>query len=302
MNIQFLKYRKIYFIFSGILILASLVSLIVFGLRLGLDFTGGSLLEVEFKEQAPSPIEIRSELKNLDLGEIIIQPTGEEARGVILRMKATDAETRELVIEQLRERGDLVVMRNDLVGPVIGRELRESAIVLIILGLLMIVIYITLAFRQVSVPIASWQYGFVSLFALFHDILITLGIFAVLGHFYNVEITIPIVTALLVILGYSINDTVVIFDRIRENLIKRVGASYEETVNISLNQTMFRSINTSLTTLFVLIAIFFFGGVTLRYFALALIIGISFGSYSSLFLAAPLLVSWSRRRRGIKIR
>ena len=152
----------------------------------------------------------------------------------------------------------------------------------------MIVIYITLAFRQVSVPIASWQYGFVSLFALFHDILITLGIFAVLGHFYNVEITIPIVTALLVILGYSINDTVVIFDRIRENLIKRVGASYEETVNISLNQTMFRSINTSLTTLFVLIAIFFFGGVTLRYFALALIIGISFGSYSSLFLAWPL--------------
>ena len=295
MNIPFIRYRKIYFIFSGILVLASLVFLSIFGLRLGIDFVGGSLLEVKFAETRLTSEEIRTELKDFDLGEVIVQPTGE--RGVIIRMKATDVETRELVIHQLREREGLIVMRNDLIGPVIGRELRDSTKLIAILAILAIVIYIALAFRRVSKPVASWQYGIASLVALFHDILITLGLFSILGFFYYVEITIPIVTALLVILGYSINDSVVIFDRIRENLIKKVGITYEETVNISLNQTLTRSVVTSLTTLFVLLAIFFFGGITLRYFALALIVGITLGTYSSIFLASPLLVSWLRLRK-----
>ena len=292
MNIPFLKYRKIYFIFSGILILASLVCLAVFGLRLGIDFVGGSLLEVEFETARPTSEEIRTELKDFDLGEIIIQPTGE--RGVIIRMKETDIETRELVVQRLREKTALTVMRNDLIGPVIGRELRDSTKIIVILSILAIIIYIALAFRRVSKPIASWQYGIASLIALFHDVLITLGVFSILGFFYYVEITIPIVTALLVVLGYSINNTVVVFDRIRENLVKRIGITYQETVNKSLNQTLFRSINTSLTTLFVLFAIFFFGGITLKYFALALIVGIIAGTYSSLFLAGPILVAWTR--------
>ena len=292
MNIPFLKYRKIYFIFSGILILASLVCLAVFGLRLGIDFVGGSLLEVEFETARPTSEEIRTELKDFDLGEIIIQPTGE--RGVIIRMKETDIETRELVVQRLREKTALTVMRNDLIGPVIGRELRDSTKIIVILSILAIIIYIALAFRRVSKPIASWQYGIASLIALFHDVLITLGVFSILGFFYYVEITIPIVTALLVVLGYSINNTVVVFDRIRENLVKKIGITYQETVNKSLNQTLFRSINTSLTTLFVLFAIFFFGGITLKYFALALIVGIIAGTYSSLFLAGPILVAWAR--------
>ena len=301
MYIQFLKYRKIYFLFSGILILASITALVVFNLRLGLDFVGGSLLEVEFKDDRLGVEEIKTELKNLDLGEIVIQPT--EERGVIIRMRATDVETRDLVIQRLQEKRELTVLRNDLIGPVIGQELRESTVLISILAILAIVIYITLAFSRVSAPVASWQYSVVSLIALIHDVVITFGFFAVLGHFYYVEVTIPIIVALLIILGYSINDTVVVFDRIRENLIKRIGTTYEETVNISLNQTLVRSINTSLTTLFPLIAIFFFGGATLRYFALALIIGISFGVYSSLFLAGPLLVtraerSEAKRRRG----
>ena len=163
----------------------------------------------------------------------------------------------------------------------------------------MIVGYIAFAFRRVSVPVASWQYGIVSLIALFHDLLITLGVFAILGFLYYVEITIPIITALLVILGYSINDSVVIFDRIRENLIKNKGLTYEEIVNISLNQTLVRSISASFTTLLPIIAIFFFGGITLKYFALALIIGIILGSYSSIFLASPLLVSWLGKKSKI---
>lgn len=297
MNIQFIKYRKVYFIFSGALVLASLIFLAVFGLRWGIDFVGGSLLEVEFKEARLSSEEIRTELKEIDLGEIIIQPTGE--MGVIIRMKATDVETRELVVQRLKERAELTVLRNDLIGPVIGRELRDSTIIIIVLGFLVIVSYIALAFRRISRPVASWQYGIVSLIALLHDVLITLGVFALLGFFYYIEITIPIITGLLVVIGYSINDSVVIFDRIRENLIKRIGLTYDETVNISLNQTLSRSISTSLTTLFPLIAVFFFGGVTLKYFALALIIGIILGSYSSIFLASPLLVSWFRLKSRV---
>ena len=296
MDIPFLKYKKIYFIFSGILILASLISLAVFGLRPGIDFVGGSLLEVEFEANRLSSEEIRAELKNFDLGDIIIQPTGE--KGLIIRMKATDTETRELVAQRLKERAELTVMRSDLIGPVVGRELRDSTRIIVILAILAIMAYIALAFRRVSKPVAGWQYGIASLIALFHDILITLGVFSILGFFYYVEITIPIVTALLVVLGYSINNTVVVFDRIRENLIKRIGVAYEETVNKSLNQTLFRSINTSLTTLFVLIAIFFFGGITLKYFALALIVGIVAGTYSSFFLASPMLVAWLKLRKN----
>lgn len=295
MNIPFLKYKKIYFIFSGILILTSLISLVVFGLRPGIDFVGGSLLELKFETNRLSSEEIRTELKNFDLGDIIIQPTGE--KGLIIRMKATDTETRELVAQRLKERAELTVMRNDLIGPVVGRELRDSTRIIVILAILAIMAYIALAFRRVSKPVAGWQYGIASLIALFHDILITLGVFSILGFFYYVEITIPIVTALLVVLGYSINNTVVVFDRIRENLIKRIGVTYEETVNKSLNQTLFRSINTSLTTLFVLIAIFFFGGITLKYFALALIVGIVAGTYSSFFLASPILVAWLKLRK-----
>ncbi len=291
MSFNFLRYKKIYFVFSGILILASLICLVVFGLRLGIDFVGGSLLEVEFKTARPATEEVRAELQDFGLGEIVIQPTGE--RGFIIRMKATDVETRELVLQRLKEKGELTVMRNDLVGPVIGRELRERTKIIVVLATLAVLLYIALAFHRISKPVASWQYGIASLIALFHDVLIILGIFSVLGFLYHVEITIPIVIALLIILGYSINDSVVIFDRIRENLIKKVGVTYEETINKSLNQTLTRSINTSLTTLFVLIAIFFFGGITLKYFALALIIGIIVGTYSSLFLAAPLLASWA---------
>jgi len=293
MNIQFIKYRKIYFIFSGILVFASLTFLSVFGLRWGIDFVGGSLLEIEFKENRLPSEEIRLKLKELDLGEVVIQPTGE--MGVIIRMKTTNIEIRELVIQRLTEEVELTVLRNDLIGPAISRELRDSTITIIILGFLVIVSYIALAFRRISRPVASWQYGLVSLVALLHDILITLGVFAILGFFYYVEITIPIITGLLIIIGYSINDSVVIFDRIRENLIRKIGNTYDETVNISLNQTLSRSIGTSLTTLFPLIAIFFFGGVTLQYFALALIIGITAGTYSSIFLASPLLTKLGTR-------
>ncbi len=297
MSINFLKYSKIYFIFSGLLITAAIIFLFVFGLKPGIDFTGGSILEVEYKETRSSNQEIKDVLAELDLGEMYVQPTGEKA--VILRMKDINEDTHQKILEKLEGAEEL---RFESIGPVIGRELKDKTKIVVILSLLAIISYIAFVFRRVSRPIASWQYGISSLIALFHDVLIPLGIFSLLGHFYSIQITIPVVVALLTVLGYSINNTVVVFDRIRENLLKRVGATYEETVNSALNQTLTRSLNTSLTTLFVLIAIFFLGGETLKYFALALILGITAGTYSSIFLASPVLVSWFKWREKVRQR
>jgi len=294
MNFNFLKYKKIYFIFSGILILASLVCLTIFGLKPGIDFTGGSILEIEYIEERPSNQEIKEALTSFDLGEILVQPTGE--KGVILRMKDISEDTHQKILEKLKENNELEEERFESIGPVIGQELKEKTKIVIALSLLTIVLYIAWAFRKISRPLPSWQYGIASLIVLSYDVLIPIGIFSVLGKFYGVQITIPVITALLTVLGYSINNTVVVFDRIRENLLK-YGGAYDEIVNNSLNQTLTRSINTSLTTLFVLVAIFFLGGETLKYFALALILGIISGTYSSVFLASPVLVSWLRWRK-----
>lgn len=295
MNIQFVKYRKIYFIFSGTLILASIIFLLIFGLKPGIDFTGGSILELEFKEKRPANPEIQEKLADLNLGEFYIQPTGEKA--VILRMRDITEETRQEILEKLGYPQELNELRFELIGPVIGKELKEKTKIIIVLSLAAIALYIAFSFRRIQGPISSWQYGVASLLALFHDVLIPVGIFSILGKLYEVQITIPVIVALLTVLGYSINNTVVVFDRIRENLLKRVGATFEETVDRSLNQTLTRSLNTSLTTLFVLIAIFFLGGETLKYFALTLILGIVAGTYSSFFLASPILVSWLKWRQ-----
>jgi len=286
--LNFIKYRKIYFVFSGILIIISVFALIFFRFNLGIDFTSGSILELEFKKERISNQEIEKKLADLNLGTIVIQPTGE--RGLILRMKALDEETHQEILKRLNETEQ---KKFEVIGPVVGRELKEKTKLFIFLVVLSIIFYITLAFRKVSRPVSSWLYGLIAaLVAFFHDILIPLGVFSFLGKFYNVQLTIPIVVGLLTILGYSVHDTIVVFDRIRENLLTKRGMSFEEIVNQSLNQTFTRSLNTSLTSLFTLMTIFFFGGQTLRYFSLILILGISLGTYSSIFIASPLLVSW----------
>ncbi|RLC35270.1 MAG: protein translocase subunit SecF [Candidatus Nealsonbacteria bacterium] len=291
MSFNFIRYSKIYFTFSGILILGSLVSLFVFGLNPGIDFTGGSIMELHYQGSRPEVSAVRESLS--EFGPVYVQTTGD--KGLIIRMKDIPEETHQQILQILSDGYQVEERRFESIGPVIGRELKEKTKLLIAVALFSVVFYVALAFRKVQRPIASWQYGIVSLVALFHDVLIPIGVFSVLGKLYGVQITIPVVAALLTILGYSINDTVVVFDRIRENLIKRVGVTFEETVNKSLNQTVARSINTSLTTLLVLLAIYFFGGATLQYFALALIIGILAGTYSSIFLASPLLVFYLTR-------
>ena len=287
---EIIKRRKIYLTISIILLLGSLFSLIAWGLKLGIDFTGGALMEVTFIEEKLDNQQIQDNLSDLDLGQINIQPIGE--RNILLRLKEIDEDTHQEILGKL---GNVREERFESIGPLIGEELKKKAIWAISLALLIIILYIAWAFRKVYRPIASWQYGLVAIAALFHDIFITLGFFAVLGHFKEVEIGLPFVAAFLTILGYSVNNSIVIFDRVRENLLKTNWNDFKEVVNLSINQSLTRCLNTALTTLFVLLAVFFLGGESIKYFSLALIVGIIVGTYSSIFITSSLLITWYKR-------
>ncbi len=293
MQFNFTRYSTVYYIFSGILVIATITSLFMFGLKFGIEFVGGSNMEVQFTNQRPSNEEINNTLGEFNLGEVTIQPIS--SNGAILKFKGVDEATHQQILSKLDKSTPVTEKSFQYIGPSVGQELRNKTELAIVLALLAITLYIAFAFRKVSRPVASWKYGITSLIALFHDVLIPIGVFSVLGYFYNVEITIPIIAALLTVLGFSVHDTIVIFDRIRENIFRRGMGDFEATVNESLNQTVGRSLSTVFSTLIVLIAIFFFGGETLRYFSLALIIGITSGAYSSIFLASPLLVTWYKK-------
>ena len=369
---KIIQKRKIWFGISVILITASAACLLSWGINLGIDFTGRTLMEFSFSDKGKtlSHQEIENRLGDLDLGKINIQSSGEKS--VILRLKDIDEETHQQILDKLKGEDDIkgednneevkieavgeeeikiedieiettnveletennssgddsdnsgeeenvnlteeehasnpsqeqegnvieiIEKRFESIGPVIGSELAEKSIKAIIIVLIGIVLYVGWVFRKVSRPVSSWKYGLIALAALFHDIIITLGVFSILGHFYGVEVGMPFVVALLTILGYSVNDTIVVFDRTRENLLRSAWDDFEEVVNRSVNETLVRSLNTSLTTLVVLLAIYFFGGATIQYFVLALIVGIIAGTYSSIFIASPLLVSLARRKK-----
>ncbi|MDO8486593.1 MAG: protein translocase subunit SecF [Candidatus Staskawiczbacteria bacterium] len=290
MNLPLIKYSKFYYALSGILIIASIAFLVIFGLKFGIEFIGGSNMEIEFSQTRPNNEEISKSLAQFNLGEIIIQPTG--TNGAVLKFKGIDEATHQNILSEINKLSVVEEKGFHYIGPSVGRELKNKTIIAIVLALLAITLYIAFAFRKVSKPVASWKYGVASLVALFHDILIPLGIFAILGKFYNTEITIPIIAALLTILGFSVHDTIVIFDRIRENIMRRGTGEFQDIVNLSLNQTIGRSISTVITVLLMMFSLFIFGGETLKYFSLALIIGIASGTYSSIFIASPLLVTW----------
>jgi preprotein translocase subunit SecF len=293
--------RKTWFTFSGILVLVAITALSIWGLRLGIDFTGGSLLEISYQNERPSTQQIEESLVDLELQTVKIQPSGDKE--YIIRFEEIDETTHQGIIAKLGEiqlegveENQLTENRFESIGPVIGNELKSKAVKSIIIVLLFIVFYIAYAFRKISKPVASWKYGISAIVALTHDILIITGVFAVLGHFMRVEVDSLFVTALLTILGFSIHDTIVTFDRTRENLFKNDDKPFEEIVNISVNQTIVRSLNTSVTTLFVLLAIYIFGGESIKNFVLALILGVIIGTYSSIFVASPLLVIWNRKK------
>lgn len=288
--------RKIWFIISGLFVGASILFLLIWGLKPGIDFTGGSLLEVQFSQNSRSDNNlIRESLEKFNLGNIDIASSGNE--GVILRFKEINEDEHKTAMAALEEKFEGVKeLSFESVGPVAGSELKRKSISALIIVSVAIVLYVAWAFRKVSGSIASWKYGLAAVIALLHDVIIVAGVFAILGKFYGVEIGVPFIAALLTILGYSVNDTIVVFDRTRENLIIGRSGDYEEIVNKSINETIARSLNTSITTILALLAVYFFGGETTKMFMLALIIGCVVGTYSSIFLASPIMVVWERLR------
>ncbi len=288
--------RGKYFVFSGVLMALSLAAWLSWGLKPGIDFTGGSLLEVEFSQNRPEPAAV-VETAQASLGHsgITAQQLGEN--GMVVRMPAIEEGAHQKLLVDLKKDfdkdGTAVEEKQFLsVGPLIGAELRKKTVYALVGAILAIVLFITYAFRKVSHPIASWKYGACTVVALCHDVLVPVGVFSVLGHFKGVEVGAWIVTALLTVLGFSVHDTIVVFDRIRENLSHGGRESFEDIVNRSMNETLGRSINTTLTVLLVLVTTYFLGGPTIRDFILTMIIGIAVGTYSSIFVASPMLVSW----------
>lgn len=255
-------------------------------------------MEIEFEEQRPAAQEITDSLLLLELGDLVTQPSGEKA--AILRFKNVDEETHQQILNTLEDKfnsqgnNTITQVRFDSIGPSIGQELQRKTFWAIIIVILAIILYIAWAFRKVAQPVASWKYGLIAIIALFHDIMITIGVFVILGMLYGLEINASFVAAILTVLGYSVNDTIVVFDRTRENLTKRLGENFEEIVEESVGEIITRSINASFTTLLVLLAILILGGQSIRSFVLALIIGIGIGTYSSIFLASPLLVVFEK--------
>jgi len=294
MKFRFLKYSKIYFSISLSLAILSIVAVLIFGLNWGIDFVGGSILDVSYSqtELMPSQQDINSKLKEIGLDNFSVRLQGE--MGIVVRIPEVPQALKDKLLDYFynAEGVDIEKIGLESVSPVIGGETKTKAINAIFYAVIAIVIYVAIVFRKVSKPIKSWQYGIATVIALIHDVLIPVGALAILGHFWGVEFSIPILTALLTIFGYSVNDTVVVFDRIRENLIMGKGETFDQIVDESLNQTLVRSINTSFTTLFVLLALFFFGGESLTWFSFALIIGTIAGTYSSIFLASTLLAKW----------
>ena len=289
------RIRKFSYTLSALFVLASVISLWTYGLRLGIDFTGGSFLEINYSLERPEIALVSAKLEALNLGQIILQPLGE--RGFSVRSRELSAIEVSQVLAAFSQLGDIQDSNLYALSSSLGREVAIRSLWSIALVLLAIVLYIAFAFRKVSKPVSSWFYGLFAVAALFHDILIPLGVFSLLGKFKGVEVDTLFVTALLTVLGFSVHDTIVVFDRVRENLKNQIkNEDFEETVDRSLSQTLVRSINTSLTVLIVLVSLYFFGAESTRYFSLALIIGIIAGTYSSIFIAAPLLVTWNNWR------
>ncbi|MEO5635432.1 MAG: protein translocase subunit SecF [Candidatus Paceibacterota bacterium] len=307
------KHKKIFVSISIVLVLLSFTTFFFFGLRAGIDFKGGALTEVNYTTIRPTQESLNSTLESLGFGGILLQPTGD--MGYIVKSRNLNDDEHQQLLKALsqNEASPLTETNFNSIGPSVGKELTRKAIIAVILISLAIICFIAFAFRKVSAThgkgetgVASWKYGVIAIVTLLHDVTIPIGLFAVLSHFYGAELDTLFVVAVLTILGLSVSDTIVIFDRIRENLRNEIRSSkveFSEVVGKSLEQSYVRSISTSFTVILVLLALFFFGPVSTKYFALMLVTGMFFGTYSSIFLASPLLVmveEWQKKKSAKK--
>jgi len=288
------KIYPIIFFFSIALTILAVVMIVIFGLNFGVDFRGGSLMEISFQSKPEAHVV----QKNILESGIKSSVSPSEENSLIIKTEQFSEEEHQRILASLQsDFGQIEEKRFDSIGPVIGKELKEKSLTAIIIVLACIIVYIAIVFRKLARVLSPWAMGLSATAALVHDIIIPMGVFAILGRLYNVEITAVFVAAVLTILGYSVSDTVVVFDRVRENIIRgKTREEFGKTVHLSIMQTLSRSLSTTFTTLLSLVAIYVFGGETVKYFALALIIGIFLGAYSSIFIASPILVWWTKKR------
>ncbi|MDQ5969398.1 MAG: Protein-export rane protein SecF [Patescibacteria group bacterium] len=300
--------RKFFFGLSLLLVIGSFVAVYIYGLNFGIDFKGGSILEVSYPALSTETVAVRPDaesvkagLNGLNLGTYVLTPSGDS--NYILKTREIAPAEKTQIVSVFSNNSSIEVKeeRFNSVGPTVGDELKNKAYLAIIVVLICIVLFITFAFRKVSFPVPSWKYGLATIIALAHDVIVPTGVYVVWTHFNGGEIDLLFVTALLAILGYSVHDTIVVFDRVRENL--RVNHdtksrdSFSETVGHSLTQTMGRSINTSLTIFLALVALYFMGGEATRNFSFVLLVGVIAGTYSSIFLASTLLVTLEKAQK-----
>lgn len=296
MTLKIVQHRFWWYGISLALFAASIVFIALGGLRLSADFTGGSMTQLRFSQNRPGTQVITDAVAGFGFGSSSVQLV--DADSALVRTRELSPEEHADFLEKLGKAFPGVQEESfSSVGPVIGKELRQRAVLATTLVLLGIILYITWAFRKSSRRLSGWAFGANAIIALVHDVIITVGAFAFLGYIAKVEVDALFVTALLTTLGFSVHDTIVVFDRLREWMRRYPSTDMETLINDSVNTTLVRSINTSFTTLLVLVALFLFGGSTIHYFVLALIVGITIGTYSSIFIASPLLLLWVRGRR-----
>jgi preprotein translocase subunit SecF len=290
MNI--IKHRYLYFLISLLVIIPGVIALFIWGLPLGIDFTGGSLLEVRFEGTRPSSSLVQETYAEFGVDEALIQPLGDNAFSI--RTRAIDDATKGKIVAALEEKAGVpvTVLQFSQVSPAVGAEVATRAMGAVALAALFILGYITYAFRGVQ---HAARYGVAAILAMLHDVLVVVGMEAILGHFLGWEADALFLTALLTVIGFSVHDSIVVFDRVRENSHIYRRLDYETLVNHSIVQTLDRSINTQLTVLFTLFALALFGGESIRHFVVILLVGIFSGTYSSIFNAAPILVVWENR-------
>lgn len=290
---QIIKHKNIFFLISGIVIVPGLISLFLYGLRPAIDFTGGSVGEYKIsgvKAQIPDS-QIKNAAQDKSVQVHSVQDTG--INTFLVRTNSLDQKTHDALLARLKKKYKNIKENSfETVGATIGGETEANALKAVLIASIAITLYIAFTFRKVSHPVASWKFGVAAIVALLHDVLVVIGIFSILGVLFHVEVDALFITALLTVMGFSVHDTIVVFDRIRENLRKNPRLPFEETVNNSMLETMNRSLNTSLTVVLVLFMLFLFGGESTKWFIVALLIGIISGTYSSIFNASPLLVLW----------
>lgn len=292
---RFMRFKWLWLLISVITMIPGIISFMLYGLELSIDFTGGSLIEVSGNADTQA---VKKVVERLGVSVVSVQQSDE--KNVLVRMKTIDEPKHKEIKDVLAKELKVSENRFETVGPSVSKDITNKAFLSVGVAILAIVFYVAWAFRKVPKPASPWRFGVTTIFAMIHDVIVLVGAFSLLGHFFGIEVDSLFVTAALTVLGFSVHDTIVVYDRVRENLRRHASSTFEEVVDISMTETFARSLNTSFTVMLVLASLVIFGGASIRPFMLALLIGIFSGTYSSIFNASPLLVYWQNwsDRRG----